>query len=251
MLTRATLKHIKSLQQKKFRREHGCFVVEGGKSVAEVLASDFVVLQLLCTEAFLPQICDAALARGVEPLTLGEAALTEISTLENNHSALAVVQIPAPKPIHRTDGEWLLALDGIRDPGNLGTIIRTADWFGIRQIFCSEDCAELFNAKVLAASMGSFTRVHLAYGDLAAFLSAQRARDAQVPVLGMDLDGDNVHRLQFATGGGVIVVGSESHGLSADVQQQLSARITIPAFGQAESLNAAIATAIVLDNLRR
>ena len=247
MLTRNTIKLIKSLQQKKFRREHGLFVVEGGKSVQEALASDWPVHTVYCTESYLPELERALRRRHIEPVLAKAAELAEMGSYEQNDTALAVLAVPAPTPLRLSESEYALVLDDIRDPGNLGTILRTADWYGIRQIVCSPETAELYNPKVIAASMGSFLRVQLHYTALPAFLLSQRAR----PIYGAFLDGANLHQLQFAAAGGLLVVGNEANGISADVAAHVSQRLTIPRFGQAESLNAGIATAIVLDNWAR
>lgn len=247
MLTRNTLKLIKSLQQKKFRREQGLFVVEGGKSVQEVLASDWPLHSVYCTENYLPALEPALRRRQIAPVLAKAAELAEMGSYEQNDSALAVLPIPAPVPIRLSAPEYALVLDDIRDPGNLGTIIRTADWYGIRQIICSPETAELYNPKVIAASMGSFLRVQLHYTALPAFLHSQSAR----PIYGAFLDGDDLHQLQFARGGGLLVVGNEANGISADVAAHVSQRLTIPRVGLAESLNAGVATAIVLDNWAR
>jgi TrmH family RNA methyltransferase len=246
MLTRNTLKLIKSLQQKKHRREHGLFVVEGGKSVQEVLASEWPIHGVYCTEAYLPQLMPWLQQRGLTPVLVKAAELAEMGSYEQNDSALAVLHVPPPSPLLVPDTGYALVLDDIRDPGNLGTILRAADWYGIRQIICSPETAELYNPKVIAASMGSFLRVHVHYTALPAFLASQRGK----AIYGAFLDGDNVHRLAFA-GSGLLVIGNEAHGISAEVAAHVTVRVTIPRFGAAESLNAGVATAILLDNVAR
>jgi TrmH family RNA methyltransferase len=139
----------------------------------------------------------------------------------------------------------VLALDDIRDPGNLGTIIRTADWYGIHQIVASSETADFYNAKVISATMGSFTRVSLFYTDLDAWLPTIPGRR-----FGTYLDGQDVHQVDFASGG-IVVIGNEARGISGTVTRWITDRITIPRYGQAESLNAAIATAVICDNIRR
>jgi TrmH family RNA methyltransferase len=136
-------------------------------------------------------------------------------------------------------------LDDVRDPGNLGTIIRTADWYGVTTIIASEETADTYNAKVIQSSMGSFTRVHMYYTNLENYL-----RQTTLPVLGAFLDGENVHSCAFGEGG-ILVIGNEANGISPAVENFVTQRITIPRIGGAESLNAAIATAVILDNIRR
>ncbi|NQD35772.1 RNA methyltransferase [Permianibacter sp. IMCC34836] len=247
MLIRNTVKLIKSLQQKKYRREHALFVVEGGKSVQEVLASDWPLHSVYATAAYLPELAAGLRRRGLDAITVKAAELADMGSYEHNDSALAVLEIPLPAPIRFGDGEYVLVLDDIRDPGNLGTIIRTADWFGIRQIICSPETADLYNPKVLAASMGSFLRVQVHYTALPAFLQAHADR----PSYGAFLDGTDVHRTAFEPRGGLLVIGNEAHGIQPELAGLVTHRITIPAYGQAESLNAGIATAILLDNWRQ
>ena len=247
MLTRNTIKLVKSLQQKKFRREHGLFVVEGGKSVQEVLASDWPLHSVYATEAYAPELAAGLRRRRLDALPAKAAELVEMGSYEHNDTALAVLMVPPPQPIRLAAEDYALVLDDIRDPGNLGTIIRTADWYGIHQIVCSPETAELYNPKVLAASMGSFLRVQVHYTALAGFLAAHPER----PVYGTFLDGNDIHQSRFAAGGGLLVIGNEANGISADVAERVSQRLTIPRYGSAESLNAGIATAIVLDNWRQ
>jgi RNA methyltransferase, TrmH family len=244
MLTRNTIKLVKSLQQKKFRREHALFVVEGGKSVQEVLASEWPVQSVYATDAYLPELASGLHRRRLSAATVKAAELAEMGSYEQNDTALAVLEIPMPGPIRFAEGEYVLVLDDIRDPGNLGTIIRTADWFGIRQIVCSPETAELYNPKVIAASMGSFLRVPVHYTALTGFLMAHAGR----ATYGTFLEGIDIHQIRFERSGGVLVIGNEANGISDEVAVLVKNRLTIPRIGQAESLNAGIATAIVLDN---
>ncbi|MBI2381974.1 MAG: RNA methyltransferase [Gammaproteobacteria bacterium] len=247
MLTRNQLKDVKALQQKKHRRELGLFVVEGGKSVAEVLASDFAVTAVYATAAFAPELEKACAARKLAIQQATAAQLAEMGSYESNDAALAVVRMRPAGPIHLAPGEYVLALDDIRDPGNLGTLLRTADWYGIRQVICSPETAELYNPKVIAASMGSFTRLAVHYADLPAFLAAHPERRSY----GAFLDGEDLHQTRFATQGGILVIGNEAHGIAPALAAAIHTRLTIPRYGQAESLNAGIAGAVLLDNWRR
>lgn len=242
MLSKATIKFIKSLQVKKYRKQEQCFVIEGAKSVQELLGSDFEVLQVLGTKTFLEDL--AVPVRG-EVLEVPERVLEGLGEFQSNRTALAVARLKPNKPVSVLRGEFALALDDIRDPGNLGTMIRTADWYGINKIIVSNETADFYNPKVISATMGSFTRVQVYYTDLQTYFS-----DVSVPVYGAFLDGENVHQLSFG-GEGIVLIGSESHGISPALDPFVTRRITIPRFGGAESLNAAIATAIICDNLRR
>jgi RNA methyltransferase, TrmH family len=177
-----------------------------------------------------------------------QAELEIMGTLETNAAALAVVKQKNTPGFAITSNDLVLALDDIRDPGNLGTIIRIADWYGIKKILCSEKTTDMYDPKVISATMGSFARVEVMYTNLAEVLEHM-----QVPSFGTYLEGENienVHEVDFPKGG-ILVMGSESHGISNVLKPLIKKKITIPAFGKAESLNVAIATAIVLDNWKR
>jgi TrmH family RNA methyltransferase len=242
MLSKATIKFIKSLQVKKYRKQEQCFLIEGEKSVGELLTSDFEIVKLLATRDFLDRIKTPA--KG-EVIQVSENALESLGEFQTNRSALAVARIKPNEKIQTAPGEYALVLDDIRDPGNLGTIIRTADWYGITKIIVSPETADFYNPKVISATMGSFTRVKIYYTELTTYLSG-----AKMAVYGAFLDGKDVHAVDFK-GGGLLVIGSESHGISELVKPFVTERITIPRYGAAESLNAAIATGVILDNLRR
>lgn len=217
-------------------------MVEGGKSVAELLASDFEVVSVLATPQFLSET--QARLKG-EVLEVTEGILETLGEFRSNHTALAIAKIKPNSPLQVGPAEYGLVLDDIRDPGNLGTIIRTADWYGISKIIVSPETADFYNPKVITATMGSFTRVQVYYTELGAFLTS-----CDLPVYGAFLEGANVHHVAFKSGG-LVVIGSESHGISAEVERCVTEKITIPRFGAAESLNAGIATAVICDNIRR
>jgi TrmH family RNA methyltransferase len=244
MISKAQIKWVKSLQLKKYRQEEQCFVVQGRKGVSELLKSDFQVELIAATEQTLEKMVSKI--RGeISTEVATEKDLEGMGSFESNDSILAVarikpVQVPTPN-MH----EYFIVLDDIRDPGNLGTIIRTADWFGIRKIIASEHTTDLYNPKVISSTMGSFCRVDVCYTDLIFYLS-----DCEVPVYGAFLTGSNVHEEHFPKGG-VMVIGNESKGISPAVEQFVRHRISIPGAGKAESLNAAIATGIILDNIYR
>jgi RNA methyltransferase, TrmH family len=241
MLSKAKIKLIRSLQIKKYRQQEQLFVVEGAKSVAELLNSDFVVELIVGTEEYLATInAPASLQVQVE-----KKDLESLGLFQSNESTLAVARLKPNESFKPVAGEFVFALDDIRDPGNLGTIIRTADWYGISRIVASNETADLYNSKVISATMGSFTRVQMFYTDLESYLPTVTTR-----LFGTYLDGQDVHHVDF-TGGGVIIIGNEARGISEAVTQFVTNRITIPRYGNAESLNAAIATAVICDNIRR
>jgi TrmH family RNA methyltransferase len=243
MLTKAELQRLRSLREKKNREELGLFVIEGEKVIAELLRARFPLGEIYATEAWpaaeiLPP--EAVLRRVSEP------EMAKASHFPTPSSVLAVGRIRrevlAPGAL---DHGLTLALDGVQDAGNVGTLLRIADWFAIERVLCSPDCADLFNQKVINASMGSFSRVPVYTTDLGAALATTCA-----PVLGCELAGDDIHSVG-PLNDAVIVVGSEGQGLSAAVKARVTRSITIPRLGGAESLNVAAAAAIVCDNLRR
>ncbi len=243
MISKQQQKYIQSLHIKKYRTENERFLVEGEKNILELLNSDFETEIVYGTVNLL-----SALKIHDSRIKMEEATAEEIgkvSTLKSNNAGIAVVKAKPNLTLKCGPGETALILDDIRDPGNLGTIIRLADWYGIRKIVCSEETVEFYNPKVIAATMGSFTRVSCFYTSLSDFLAGNT-----LPVAGTFLEGENVHEFIFAESG-YVVIGSESHGISPAVAEKVSGRVTIPRYGGAESLNAAIATAIVLDNFRR
>jgi TrmH family RNA methyltransferase len=246
MLSKAVLKYVNSLQVKKYRNQHQAFVVEGAKSVLELLHSDFELQHVYVTEEFHREH-SGKLPKDIhyEPVT--EQELTKAGTFSSNNAALAVARMRQLPPLTFTPADFAIALDDIRDPGNLGTIIRIADWYGIRTIICSDTCADFYNPKTIAATMGSFTRVQAHYLDLADWLGNL---PEDVAIYGASLEGDNIHRMQLRPQG-IVVMGNEANGLRPEVAQQVNKLIKIPAFGQAESLNVATATAIIIDNFMR
>jgi len=245
MLTKAEINRLRSLRDKKHRDEASLFVIEGEKVVAELLAAGHPLLELYTTEAW----GDAAL-KSVEKLpaihlvTADEMA--RISHFPTPSTVFAVGRIVRPvfDPAVLNDGFTLL-LDGIQDAGNLGTLLRIADWFAFDRVVASIDSVDVFNQKVINASMGSFSRVNFFTADLPGALT-----HVIVPVLGCDLVGDDVHALSPLRHA-VVAIGSEGRGLSPEVRQRVNRFVTIPRYGAAESLNAAVAAAVVCDNLRR
>ncbi len=238
MLTKAEIRQLCSLQEKKHREASGLFVVEGEKVVGELLAERFPFVQIYATAAWTGKSANA--------VEVSEAEMERISHFPTPSPVLAVGRIVRPVlAAGELDRGFTLALDGVQDAGNVGTLLRIADWYAFDRVLCSPDCADIFGQKVIHASMGSFSRVRVFTTSLADVLSG-----ARVPVLGCDLEGRDVHSLGKLPAA-VVVVGSEGRGLSAAVQRCVTERVTIPRFGRAESLNAAVAAAIVCDNLRR
>ena len=252
MLSKNKLKYIQSLHQKKYRQQHGAFLVEGAKSVQEVLLSDFSVEFVVATEEFYKEN-EPVINHQRTPFEIAPVAdLERAGTLESNNAALAVVRTKENRPLLAEPGELALILDDIRDPGNLGTILRIADWYGVRKIFCSETTAEVYNPKVISASKGSFTRVQWWYGQLVPMLSQLTTQPVGSPnMYGAFLNGDDVHHLNVQSSGGYVVMGNESNGIRPEIADFVTQRITIPRYGGAESLNVGIATAVLLDNIRR
>jgi len=245
MLSKARIKYIKSLQLKKYRKQEQCFVVEGEKSVLELLRSDFDVLQLLATTEFLKREDKFLQSFTGEILEVNPNELAAVSEYSTNDAALAVARMKQNRaPVIKPDS-FVLMLDDLRDPGNLGTILRTADWYGINTLLASEETAEMYNSKVIQSSMGSFTRVSIFYTNLVEFLSTNK-----LPVFGAFLEGSNVHDVEYGRSG-IVVIGNEARGISEAVEKFVTHRITIPKYGNAESLNAAMATAVICDNIRR
>ncbi|GAB1488241.1 RNA methyltransferase [Opitutaceae bacterium] len=239
-LTKADISRLRSLQEKKAREAAGVYVVEGAKVVAELLAAGAPLEELYVTDAWTGPRADPR----VRPVTAAE--MERISHFPTPAPVLAVGRIEraalAPGELARG---LTLALDGVQDAGNVGTLLRIADWFGLDRVLLSPDCADLFSQKVINASMGSFSRVRALTLALPAALAG-----AGVPVLGCDLGGDDVHALP-ALRDAVIVIGSEGRGLTAPVRSCVTRFVTIPRYGGAESLNAGVAAAVVCDNLRR
>ncbi len=240
-LTKAELSRLRDLRDKKHRELVGLFIVEGEKVVGELLAAGFPFVELYATAAW-PSLAGAR--PNVRQITPEEMA--RASHYPTPSTVLAVGRIerkpPAPGALNRG---ITLALDGIQDPGNVGTLLRIADWFALDRVLLSPDCADLFSQKVVNASMGSFVRIAVHTAPLAEALAG-----VTVPVLGCDLVGDDVHTLPPLCNA-VIIIGSEGRGISPEVAARLTQRVAIPRFGAAESLNAAVAAAIVCDNLRR
>ncbi|MFD2787187.1 TrmH family RNA methyltransferase [Hymenobacter rubripertinctus] len=246
MVSKAVAKYVHALHLKKYRSRHEAFLVEGGKSVRELLSSGILTERLIATPEFAEKIA-AELPAGLPLDLVSEGELTRLSSLSTNNTALAIARLPAETALHPVANQLLLALDDVRDPGNVGTLIRLADWYGLAGVVCSDTCADPWAPKTVVATMGSFTRVPVWQRNLPEWLATL---PAGLPVYGADLHGDNVHRLTLQPTG-VLIMGSESHGLTPPVEACLTQRLHIPGRGQAESLNVAVSAAILLDNFYR
>ncbi|MCB0400080.1 MAG: RNA methyltransferase [Winogradskyella sp.] len=239
MVTKQEIKLIKSLNQKKYRQQLGLFTVEGVKGIVEFLNSDFKLNRLYTTE----QIFDAPENQTLE---ISENDLKKITSLKNPNTALAVFEIP--KSVEADKKGLIVVLDDVRDPGNLGTIIRLCDWYGVKDLICSSNTVDCYNSKVVQATMGSLTRVNILYVDLREFIS-----NYEGTVFGTYMNGENIYTANLPNEG-IIVLGNEANGISDEITSIIDRKLTIPQFGNSkdtESLNVANATAIVLSEFRR
>ncbi|RFZ95158.1 RNA methyltransferase [Mucilaginibacter conchicola] len=243
MLSKSQISLLNSLQQKKFRREHGLFIVEGYKSIIEFADSGYHIHTIYHTADAASKLLNLSRKINFHEISLTE--LGKISALKTPADALATVKMPDNDVIDSSSlkNKFSLVLDGVQDPGNMGTIIRTADWFGITDIICSEDTVDVYNPKVVQATMGSLARVNISYTDLKKFIIY-----AGLPVFGTLLNGDNIYTTQFG-GEGLVILGNEGNGIRPDIQELITKAITIPRVGKAESLNVAIAAAICCSQL--
>ncbi len=240
MVSKNQIKLITSLQQKKYRNTNKLFFAEGVKGIQELLESNFELEHLYTTQ----NDFDAVLRD--RKTIISENDLKKISALATPNSCLAIFKMPEERPVVQSG--LILMLDSIRDPGNLGTILRLCDWFGIQQVLCSKETVDLFNPKVVQATMGSIARVNVNYIDLNAFLF-----QTKLPVFGTFMDGTNIYKSVLPKHG-VIIMGNEANGISVELESLVQNRLTIPRFGnlqKTESLNVAAATAIVLSEFNR
>ncbi|OCX52902.1 RNA methyltransferase [Mucilaginibacter sp. PPCGB 2223] len=245
MLSKSQISFLKSLQQKKGRKEHRLFLVEGIKSVTEFINSDYHIETIYHTPALGPKLLK--LSQKINLREIPANILEKISSFTTPQDVIALIKIPqwAKTETAAPRQSFTLALDGIQDPGNLGTIIRTADWFGIKNIICSEDTVDAYNPKVVQATMGSLARVNIHYLNLADFI-----RQTKLPVFGALLAGSNIYNTDFGTEG-LVVMGNEGNGIRAEIEELIQHRVTIPQPGKTESLNVAIATAIFCSEISR
>jgi len=240
MLSKNQVKLITSLQQKKYRNKNNLFIAEGVKCVNEFLKSDFIVQKLFYTLGFEHNLeLDKAHEVSVEELK-------KISNYNTPNEVLALFEIPKENEIEEKN--FTLVLDGVNDPGNLGTIIRLCDWFGVSQLICSKDTVDCYNPKVVQSTMGSLNRVSIVYADIESFISK-----TSLPVYSAMMSGDNVYCSSLPKNA-VLVMGNEANGVRESVSELINNKLTIPKFGDkqlAESLNVATATAILLSEFKR
>lgn len=251
MISKNQIQFIKSLSINKYRRIHNQFVAEGPKVTDELLNSSFRISGIFALSEWI-NINKTTAQGDFEIIEVSEKELSRISNLKSPNQVLAVVEIPKIEIPQKKIEDLILMLDGISDPGNMGTIIRTADWFGIQSIVCSENCVDIYNPKVVQATMGSLFRIEVYYADLKRYLS-------EIPVdqiiYGAFQDGDNLYETKLNQKS-ILIIGNEANGISNDLIPYISKKITIPDYAKdkqksAESLNASIATAIMCAEFRR
>lgn len=240
-LSTTEIKFIRSLQQKKFRKEHGIFVVEGVKPVSELVYSGFDIVEVYSTEE---------LSFYSDAIPISSKELSRISGLKSPNRVIATAKIPTSQEIN-WDTNLILFLDGISDPGNLGTIIRTARWFGISEIVCSENSVDAYDRKVVQSTMGALFHINLHYQKNTSFLSSAKERGFQI--IGTSMDGESIFDAEFSDKT-ILITGSESHGMSQKSELECDQLVAIPNFEdqqRVESLNAGVATSIILSEIRR
>lgn len=238
-LSKSQLKLINSLQQKKYRSKHNLFVAEGTKVVNEFLNSEFKLVKLFCVN-------DSLYESYSDITVISDSELRKISNLKTPNNVLALFEIPKPHLI-KEEG-LIVVLDEINDPGNLGTIIRLCDWFGVNQLICSKNTVDCYNRKVVQATMGSLKRVAINYVDVYSFLEK-----SNLPKFAADMEGENVYKTNLPENA-ILVMGNEANGIRKEVYECITSTISIPRFGEqqkTESLNVATATAILLSEFRR
>lgn len=260
-MTKAQIQYIRSLHDKRARTEAGVFIAEGEKLVCDLIDSDLEVVSVFCcddslADAIKDKIAKQSVNRGravsrdLNMERISQSEMERISALKTHSQVLIIVRIPIYNKAVDTRRSLVIALDGVQDPGNMGTIIRVADWFGISDIVCSADCADCYNPKVVQATMGAIARVRVQYMDLCEFLDR-----ADAPIYGTFLEGDNIYKGAL-TPHGVIVMGSEGRGISSQIESIVTHKLFIPPFpadkqANSESLNVAVATAIICSEFRR
>ncbi|MCL2328774.1 MAG: RNA methyltransferase [Bacteroidetes bacterium] len=247
MLSKNKIKHYRTFHAKKTRETEAKFIVEGTKMVEELLATSLHIDTLVATEEWLEN--HKELPDCSEIFSATEAEIQAISTLQNPQQVWALVEKPSNE-IQFSSRGLILALDGIQDPGNMGTILRIADWFGVSQVLCSPDCVEIYNPKVVQASMGAIFRVPVLHGNLQDFFAACTHTD----IFAADLQGENVYTA-ILPADSILVMGNEGNGLSAEIKKCIQHRLHIPTFKQSgetsESLNVAVATAVLCSEFKR
>lgn len=250
MLSKAEIKRISRYKQSKFRNQDNLFVVEGEKMVAELLESTYDIQSIYATAWWIEKNKSIIQTKGIanRVVEIGEDDLNKISLLSTPNQVYSLVKIPQENFSNQTKG-LTIVLDGIKDPGNLGTIIRLADWFAVEQIICSLDCVDLYNPKTVQSTMGSIFRTKTNYTDLKTYFESL---PKSTPIYGSIVEGgESIYEKSFQKDS-ILVIGSESHGISQEIRKYINHNITIPRFrtdNKPESLNASIATAIIISEI--
>ena len=248
MVSKNKIKYIISLQKKKYRQKYNKFVIEGHKTVFDIIDSNYIIDEIYTSNAekYKPQL--AELSKIVFETT--DEYMKKISGLSNANDIIAIVSMPETPVYSRNTEGITLCLADIQDPGNLGTIIRTANWFGIKNIVCSNNTVDLFNPKTLQSTMGAFCNINVYYKDLEQFLEQEKGTN----IYGTFLEGENIYETELSSNC-IIIMGNEGKGIPNDLNRFISYRITIPSFAgenlKAESLNVSISTAVVLSEFAR
>jgi len=245
MLSKSQISFIKSLHQKKYRKENRIFIIEGIKSIVEFISSHYELEQIYYLAQYKSLLPN--LPANIKLFEVNNAELEKISTLQAPQGVLALVKLPKNKEVEAASlkGRFSLILDNIQDPGNLGTIIRTADWFGFEHIICSQNTVEVYNPKTVQATMGSLSRVKISYQDLSTLVTGSK-----LPVFGTTLKGQSLYQVKWGTEG-LVIFGNEGQGISEEILQLITQEVTIPRVGGAESLNVAISAAILCADISR
>jgi TrmH family RNA methyltransferase len=245
MLSKNDIKLIRSLTQGKYRKKHSLFIVEGGKIIREFYHQGTEFERLFYLDG-------AEIPEGLNGEVIKAKELSQISQLSTPNDSLALISIPDQNrvDIKKVGKKLILACEKVQDPGNMGTIIRIADWFGIENLVCSPDCADVYSGKVVQASMGSLARVKVSYQELGELMDAIKADDKAYPVITSSLEGQNIFTSKLPDRG-ILVMGNESKGVSKKIQDRSDLLLKIPSFGRAESLNVAVSTGIILAEFRR
>ncbi|RZK43180.1 MAG: RNA methyltransferase [Pedobacter sp.] len=245
MLSKSQISFIKSLQQKKYRKESGLFSIEGIKSIAEFINSSYQIHSLYYNPAYFSSL--PKFPANIKLFEVNNVELNKISTLQTPQGILALVHMPTQQKLYPElfKNKFSLVLDNVQDPGNFGTIIRTADWFGIKHIICSEDTVDAYNSKTVQSTMGSLARVQVSYTNLETFLE-----EVDLPIFGALLEGKNIYNIDWKTEG-IVILGNEGHGISNKLIEKITTPVTIPRIGKAESLNVAVSAAIFCSEIGR
>ncbi|WP_379090329.1 TrmH family RNA methyltransferase [Pedobacter sp. UC225_65] len=243
MLSKSQISFIKSLHQKKYRKESGIFIIEGIKSITEFINSNYQLHSIYYTSQYFSSLPKNT--ANIKLFEVNNVELEKISTLQTPQGILALVHIPSEQELDlkKLNNCFSLVLDDVQDPGNFGTIIRTADWFGIKNIICSAHTVEAYNPKTVQSTMGSLCRVNISYTNLSTFFE-----QVKLPVFGALLAGNNIYTTNWGKEG-LILLGNEGHGISEELIKKITIPVTIPRIGQAESLNVAVSAAIFCSEL--